>query len=262
MLDLKTAIAHAGQSLAILSEVKQPLSFQSGDKISLLFVKNQASPQPVRALFVIDLEPSEVIQEILKFTLVSKFSVHHFTIQKNFETLKQPYQTYGYNFNNLLYLLVSEATQSVPELKHKIYRVTTLEQLNRIKKVTKEKLLLEHHLNPENPMHLYVAEESGQIVAWLQMTTLENFAWISDLFTLPAFRKQGIAGSILDFASHEAVLMGVKHLGLFSAEQNLEFYSKKDYVIIAKKLRFSKRASLIRRVLRRLKRFVPWFVKI
>ncbi len=254
MIDPITAIHFAGRALAALSQPRQAAKFQVLENFSLLCVQEKSGLQPVRALFAFELEASEVIAKSQKLDLAENYGIHHFCTQPEEAALKAAYVNRGHECTSKHYLVAREFSEPPALLeRHTVWRAQTLEQVRQISSVAQKELLTESQLGLEQAVRLYAVTESGQVVAWMRVVMLENLAWFDDVFTMPEFRGQGIGSSMLDFVSHDTVLSGAQHIVFFVSKENLEFYAKKGYRVIATKLRFARRVGVFKRGLRFLK---------
>jgi GNAT superfamily N-acetyltransferase len=260
MIEPITAIHFAGRALVALSEPKQIVEFQVLENFSVLRVQEKSGLQAVRALFAFELEPFIVILDSQKLALAANFGIHHFCTQPEEAALKAAYATRGYECTSKHYLMAQEfSAPPLLEKRHAVWRAETLEQVRQISSLAQLELQSENQLGLEQCVRLYAVTALGQVVAWMRMVTLENMAWFDDVFTILEFRGQGIGSSVLNFASHEAVLSGAQHIVFFANEENLEFYTKKGYQVVASKLRFARRMGMFKRGLRSLRQVARQF---
>lgn len=94
----------------------------------------------------------------------------------------------------------------------------------------------EAHLTAPGPIAFWVAEDAGQIVAhaalilFQKLPNLQNFGglegYVSNVLTLAAHRRRGIAAALLDAVMADARERGIGRLWLYTSEDGEPLYAR------------------------------------
>jgi GNAT superfamily N-acetyltransferase len=86
---------------------------------------------------------------------------------------------------------------------------------------------------------IWVAEEEGQIVSHITLQVIEKvpkpgrlrnvYAYMTNVYTRPAFRNQGIGGRLLQEACRWAESAGMEFIIVWPSEEALSFYTRQGF---------------------------------
>jgi len=79
-----------------------------------------------------------------------------------------------------------------------VTRVTTQAQAELLRKAAGSRQTLPEHLMTDPaPMRQYMATDQGTPVGWVGSVVVGAYAWCTSMFVIPAYRRRGIARSLL-----------------------------------------------------------------
>lgn len=156
------------------------------------------------------------------------------------------------DFKALNYRLISSEPLMVHSLTNipfvetgiPITQVLEAELADRLAKAAGSRQILPSHLTENAPIRQYVAEVEGQLVGWVRSICVKGKAgvtatWHSNMFVEPAFRRRGIARSLLWRMLQEDRAHGAKQAVLLASHAGAKLYPLLGYEQIATLLIFT-----------------------
>jgi GNAT superfamily N-acetyltransferase len=112
---------------------------------------------------------------------------------------------------------------------HKVSSAADVDYVNQSLKTSERPMPTEGFDDPHISRFYVVLDE--KVVAWSQMivNVVPKTAYVGEMFTLPEYRKRGIAKSLLGRIHTEADLLGCKHVVLVPSQMAANFYTQYGY---------------------------------
>ena len=112
--------------------------------------------------------------------------------------LREKFRTLGYRLGTTEPLMVNDLSQiPIFESPAIIERVTTVKRAEQFAKVTRSRPMRPDYFEPKSPLRQYVALVDDEIVGWVSSIVAKDSTWCSNMYVDPAFRRRGIARSLL-----------------------------------------------------------------
>ncbi|MCW5941506.1 MAG: GNAT family N-acetyltransferase [Fimbriimonadaceae bacterium] len=162
-------------------------------------------PDPRNTEFVaLRLPPDKVVETVRAYGIPPKYGIvtaddddgtDHLADRNRFVEL-------GYRLMNREPVFVRDLREPIPEPTVPVRRIESKEDAARVAKAIRHRLLRPSDLGPDDPLsRAYWCEKDGSVVGWVRsMKARDDARWIGDLATIPAYRRQGIATSLMNAA--------------------------------------------------------------
>ncbi len=147
----------------------------------------------------------------------------------------------GYRFRGAEPLMVHSLQQieRVPD-PVSIMRITTQEEADSLAKAARSRQILPEHLEADPPpVRQYIARNDEQLIGWVGSITAREYAWCSNMFVLPAYRRRGIARALLTRMLQEDRAAGARANVLLSSHAGTKLYPTVGYQTIGELLVFT-----------------------
>jgi GNAT superfamily N-acetyltransferase len=158
------------------------------------------------------------------------------------EPLKAAYKSLGYRFHCseafMQHRLAKIASVPVP---YEIKRINTPELAESIAKGAGRRQILPEHLSTEKPLRLYGAFDGDKPVGWLRSIAAGGSNWVSNVYTQPAYRRQGVGTSLLTKMLREDKKFGARRSVLTATKAGAMLYERVGFEHLGRLLMFTPR---------------------
>jgi GNAT superfamily N-acetyltransferase len=121
-----------------------------------------------------------------------------------------------------------------------VRRVIDLDDLNEVNRQSRARLMLPEHLKPGSPIRLYAASIDGRMVGNVRsIQTGEDRTWVAGMFVEEAFRRRGIARSLMTRMLADDHAIGAKTSVLLASVAGSKLYPVVGYRQIGSLLLFT-----------------------
>jgi GNAT superfamily N-acetyltransferase len=110
-----------------------------------------------------------------------------------------------------------------------VMRVRTSELAARFAKATRRRPIPLQDLNDQAPFRQYVALDGERIVGWVRSVHAVDSAWVSDMYVLATYRRQGIGFALLTKMLRDDRANGAESSVLLSSHTGALLYPKAGY---------------------------------
>ena len=110
-----------------------------------------------------------------------------------------------------------------------IRRVDTPELAEAVKQAARRTQALPEHFGKNSALRLYAALEDGRAVGWVRSIAVDDAAWVSNMYVLPAQRRRGIGTSLLAAMLRDDRAHGVRRSVLLSSHTGALLYPHLGY---------------------------------
>lgn len=154
-------------------------------------------------------------------------------IEKSDEALRAGYRALGYRLNATEAFMVhplkpiAKCAQPFP-----VVRVDSQDLADRVTKGAGKKQILPEHLGHDTPLRLYAALDGQRVIGWVRSITTGDSTWVSNMFVIPAYRRQGIGKSILEKMLRDDRALGSKQSVLLASHTGEHLYKSIGYETI------------------------------
>ena len=156
------------------------------------------------------------------------------------EPLRIDFKALGYRLGTTEPLMIHRL-QRIPRCNRPatIQRVTTEEMAKRLAKAARSRQVLPEHLAKGSPLRAYVALLDNDIVGWVRCVVVGDAAWCATMYVAPAFRRRGIARSLMCRMLRDDRAGGAKTAVLLASHTGAKLYSAVGYEQIGTLLLFT-----------------------
>jgi GNAT superfamily N-acetyltransferase len=176
--------------------------------------------------YIVNGVPPAEVDRLAKKHARGRFSVCALCLEGEDDApLRAGYKERGYRLQNTEAMMV-QPLKRVPKLSGPadVKRVTTMEVADQLAKEARSRQILPEHMNDESPLRQYVAVIDDEIVGWVRSILVKDMAWCSNMFVRPAFRRRGIAKSLLSRMLREDRDRGAKAAALLASHAGAQLY--------------------------------------
>ena len=114
--------------------------------------------------------------------------------------------------------------------EYSIVRVVDQSLADRLAKAARANQILPHHLaDPNPPIRQYVALDGQDLIGWVKSITVGGWAWCSNLYVNPAFRRRGIGKALMARMLSDDIAIGSKANVLLASHTGAKLYRKLGY---------------------------------
>jgi GNAT superfamily N-acetyltransferase len=180
----------------------------------------------------IGMDPQEVCDAIRELKPPRFFACPIDLMDADFEATKRVFKANHFRCLGKEPLFVLALGQErKARISHAIQRVTDPEQANRVKVAAGSRQILERDLHDgEAGLRLYAAFEGDEPIAWVKsIPTGEGFAWVSNLYVQPAYRRRGLGMAIMNAMLEDDESFGIKWSVLLASSVGTHLYGRLGY---------------------------------
>lgn len=182
--------------------------------------------------FALEADPSAVVEAIRNYPMRpgDTYVLNTAHAEEIPDTVTNQYPSLGYEYSNnyLLAGIELPAPLKVPEIP--VHEVTRTAQAMFVNETHLQYEPMPAHLVSEPHIRQFYAELDGQAVGWIQLiNTVPEIVYINNLYTLPAYRRRGVAGALLNRVHLECAALGIKWIILIPSVMALSFYGRHGY---------------------------------
>jgi GNAT superfamily N-acetyltransferase len=154
--------------------------------------------------------------------------------------LRSAYNALGYRLQTteafMVHHLAKIAKFSFP---YPIHRVATPELADRVAKSSGRRQILPEHLASNDALRLYVALDGDQPVGWLRSIVTGERNWVSNVYTVPKYRRRGIGKSLLVNMLRDDRKYGSQQAVLTASQAGVPLYESVGFAHLGKLLLFT-----------------------
>ncbi len=141
------------------------------------------------------------------------------------EPLHEKFKALGYRLGTTEPLMVHGLLQ-IPTFESPAAneRVTTVELAEQLARATRSRPIRPEYFAPESPLRQYVALMDGEVVGWVSSIVVGDATWCSNMYVNPAFRRRGIARSLLSRMLNDDREAGAQMAVLLASHTGTKLY--------------------------------------
>lgn len=179
--------------------------------------------------FAVEAEPSAVLEAIRAYP-IQPDETYVLNVAHADETPDTTYANLGYQYQRTypLYGIESPPALDVPKIA--VFEVKRPAQAMYVNETHLQHEPMPVHIVGHPAIRQFFAKIEGQAVGWIQVIqAVPNIAYINNLYTLPDFRRRGVAGALLNRVHQVGVENGVTRILLIPSEMAKHFYATHGY---------------------------------
>ena len=179
--------------------------------------------------FTLDADPSAVLEAIRAYP-IQPGETYVLNVAQTDDTPDARYADLGFQYQHTypLYGIEFPATLDVPPIA--VFEVKRPAQAMYVNETHLQYEPMPVHIVGEPTIRQFFAKIDGQAVGWIQLIqTVPNTAYINNLYTLPDFRRRGVAGALLNRVHQACAADGVNHILLIPSDMAQHFYATHGY---------------------------------
>lgn len=204
------------------------------DGVSVTHYKNRAPGVPFQMEFmVVEQDPVVAVARVNAYPKKpsEKFILDVFQAEPASSALKAQYRELGYEFVETTMLLGLPLPVKTPRGWTHVHKINSLEE---IEFANRGLALGGEHIPPQvfgDPHILnFYAQLEHRAVGWTQLVTVyEGVGFLSQLYTLPVYRRRGIGTRLLRRAHQEANHLGLRYMILLASELGMSLCRRAGY---------------------------------
>jgi GNAT superfamily N-acetyltransferase len=156
------------------------------------------------------------------------------------EPLKAAYKSLGYRYHCAeAFMQHRLAKIGNVRARFEIKRINTPELAERIAKAAGRRQILPEHLATDKPLRLYAAFDGDKPVGWLRSIAAGKSNWVSNVYTQPAYRRQGVGTSLLTKMLRDDKKFGAKTSVLTATKAGALLYERVGFEHLGRLLMFT-----------------------
>ncbi len=208
------------------------------DGVSVSHYKNRAPGIPFQLEFMaLEQDPVVVVGRVNSYPKKpsEKFILDVFHPEPAQPELKNQYAALGYDFVETTMLLGLPLPVKTSRGWTHVHKIGSLEE---IEFVNRSLSLGGEHIPPQvlGDPHIvnFYAQLEHRAVGWTQLVAIvEGVGCLSQLYTLPVYRRRGIGTRLIRRAHQEANHLGLRHILLLASEMGMSLYRRAGYQPLA-----------------------------
>jgi len=192
-----------------------------------------ANPSYQIEFLALNPEPQLVIDTVRAYPREAnqKYVLKVFHAEPSDPELKEKYLDRGYVFRHAGLFLALNLPVIVRTRWPNIYRIKTKDQLDFANTdLAAEGQHISESLLDDPFVHTFYVDQDGHTVGWAQLVTIyPGVGCLHQLFTMSAFRRQGIGNALMEHIHGEAMTQGLTHIVLNPTDISMRIFRRQGY---------------------------------
>ncbi|MBI5931263.1 MAG: GNAT family N-acetyltransferase [Chloroflexi bacterium] len=179
--------------------------------------------------FAVDAEPAAVVEAVRSYP-IQPHETYVLNVAQPNETPDTTYTRLGFQYKRTYPLYGIEHPAALDVGKIAVFEVKRPAQAMYVNETHMQHEPMPVHIVGEPNIRQFFAKIDGQAVGWIQLIqTVPNIAYINNLYTLPDFRRRGVAGALLNRVHQVCTEDGITQILLVPSEMAQHFYTTHGY---------------------------------